>query len=99
MACDLATDPGENEEEYQSYLLHERAIFGQIVMEYGGFTLENAHRAAMKQYPYQKPGPHRGLVFHDPPWHWAMLLLYGPEYWHDRPNLWPPPPQYSFDIR
>ncbi len=51
--------------------------------------------AAFKRYPYEAGGtPFRGLVFHEEPWHWAMLTIYGEHYWVERPELVHPPAEY-----
>ncbi|WP_017589657.1 hypothetical protein [Nocardiopsis ganjiahuensis] len=52
-------------------------------------------REAESFYAYQPPGTsHRGLVFHDEPWHWAMIGLKGAYYWRDHPEFAEPPAEY-----
>jgi hypothetical protein len=41
--------------------------------------------------------PHRGLLFHDEAWHWAMLQTAGPQYWVNRPELKQPSAAYRLE--
>jgi hypothetical protein len=46
-------------------------------------------------YVYQSPEePYRGLVFHDEPWHGAMLEISGEHYWISNPKFAQPSNEY-----
>ena len=84
-----------NEKEYADYLAHERHMFAWCLVTHGGFTHATALARAEQRYPYEAPTePHRGLVFHDEAWHWAMLTLFGEQYWRSRPELQSPSADY-----
>lgn len=38
--------------------------------------------------------PYRELVFHDGPWHWAMLKVHSVLYWLAHPDLAKPSAEY-----
>ena len=83
------------EEEYTRYLESERRAYAWVMRTYGGMSADQAREEAEGFYVYQPPGtPHRGLVFHDEPWHWAMLGLKGAYYWADHPEFAHPPAEY-----
>ncbi|MGF1430988.1 hypothetical protein [Kitasatospora sp. LaBMicrA B282] len=88
-------DPEWPEDEYLRCLRGERARYAWVLCTYGGMTSAQADAEAAAFYPYELPGaPHRGLVFHDEAWHWAMLGLRGDYYWGDHPDLAQPPAAY-----
>ncbi|MEU6864666.1 hypothetical protein ABZ924_15515 [Streptomyces sp. NPDC046876] len=84
-----------SEDEYVEMLLSGRRAYAWIMQRYGGMGAADAERAAVECYPYE-PGDdyYRLLVFHEEPWHWAMLTLHGPGYVTDHPELVEPPPEY-----
>lgn len=41
--------------------------------------------------------PDTDILFHEPPYYWAMHLFYGKKSrWYLDPTLWPPPEDYNF---
>ncbi|GGU29771.1 hypothetical protein [Lentzea flava] len=84
-----------DEGEYLAYLETERAHFAWVMRHYGGLSEEEARRAAVEFYEYEPPdASHRGFVFHEVAWHWAMEhLMAGCDYpyWHTHPVPEPPP--------
>jgi hypothetical protein len=75
------------EEEYLASLEHERHMFAWCLVQHGSFTPEAAAQKALDFYQYEPPEEeHRGLVFHDEAWHWAMLGI-SPRYWRTHPEL------------
>ncbi|KAB8161211.1 hypothetical protein FH609_003450 [Streptomyces sp. 3MP-14] len=83
------------EADYVAYLEAERRRYAWVMRRHGGRTPERARAAALAHYPYEPAdAPHRGLVFHDEAWHWAMLEIHGHAYWSERPDLERPPPEY-----
>nr|WP_229295593.1 hypothetical protein [Stenotrophomonas maltophilia] len=52
---------------------------------------------ARQRYPDQSPGREyeHALIFHDEPWHWAMLHVKGEGYWHRHPELAQPSLDYE----
>lgn len=88
-----AADGGEV--EYLEYLRAERARYAWALRTHGGVPAAQADEAAERRYPYEPPdAPHRGLIFHDEAWHWAMLELEGEDYAVLRPELVAPPEAY-----
>ncbi len=76
-----------SEQEYLSYLESERDLYAWTLIRYGNYSEADARTAARDFYQYQPPdAPHRGLVFHDEAWHWAMLKIFGPQYWKIHPE-------------
>jgi hypothetical protein len=84
------------EREYVEYLDHERHLFAWCLSIYGGLSQPVALARAEDFYRYEPAaiGPLRGLVFHDEAWHWAMIELFGQQYWQARPELESPPADY-----
>jgi hypothetical protein len=81
-------DVWDDEAEYTRYLDNERRLYALALADYGGIAPDQAEREALERYPYEPPGaPHRGLIFHDLAWHWAMIRLHGHGYWRRRPEL------------
>ncbi|MDG4864443.1 hypothetical protein P8605_40490 [Streptomyces sp. T-3] len=84
-----------SEAEYVACLEGERRCYAWVMRQYGGMPPDRARAAALESYPYEpSTEPHRGLVFHDEAWHWAMLTLHGSGYWAAHPELADPPPEY-----
>ncbi len=83
-----------NEGYYLRYLNHERQYFARALVEAGGFDEADAAREALFRYPYEPPNPDRGGVFHDLPWHWAMIRLHGHCFWMSKPELTYPPENF-----
>ncbi len=76
------------EEEYNVYLEAERILFAWCLEKYGNYDSATARDEALLFYKYEsKTIPHRGLVFHDEAWHWAMLKIFGENYWKKHPEL------------
>ncbi|WP_067673757.1 hypothetical protein [Nocardia miyunensis] len=83
------------EGEYLDYLWGERHRFAWVMRRYGGLAQVEAESSALRRYPYeQADAPHRGLIFHDEAWHWAMLGIHGERYAHEHPELAQPPAEY-----
>ena len=85
-----------DEKEYVEYLDHERHLFAWCLCLYGGTSQADARVRAEAFYPYESAatGSLRGLVFHDEAWHWAMLKIFGEQYWQARPELESPSVDY-----
>jgi len=85
-----------DEKEYVEYLDHERHLFAWCLSIYGGISQADARARAEELYRYESAatGPLRGLVFHDEAWHWAMLKIFGEQYWQARPELESPSVDY-----
>jgi hypothetical protein len=89
-----------DEHEYLASLEHERHMFAWCLVEHGGWTQEAAARRAREAYPYQPPDyEHRGLVFHDLAWHWAMLTIFRDSYWRAHPELADATEEYHAESR
>ncbi|MFD7686939.1 hypothetical protein [Streptomyces sp. NPDC059781] len=85
-----------SEAEYLDHLHAERRAYAWVMRHYGGLTPAQATEAALEWYPYEPEGrAHRGLVFHDEAWHWAMLAIHGDRYTLDHPELVHPPSAYE----
>lgn len=80
-----------SDEEYGDYLLVERRSYAWALVNYGNFSQEIAEQMAIDFYRLE---PRNELVFHDQAWHWAMLKIFGPQYWINRPDLLTPPAGY-----
>ena len=77
-----------DEQEYVSYLEHERHMYAWCLIKYGNLSPSDAHKSASTFYSYEPANaPYRGLVFHNEAWHWAMLHIFGETYWISRPDL------------
>ena len=74
--------------EYLRYLAGERHMFAWTLRRYGGLSAQAAKQRALEFYP-QEPlaNEYRWLVFHDSAWHWAMIDVFGEQYWIARPDL------------
>lgn len=84
------------EEEYLQDLADGRLDFAWILENVGNYSAETAKAEALERYPYQPPeDKYRWLIFHELPWHWAMLHLYGEGYWHTYPHLQEPSDEYK----
>lgn len=72
-----------SEDEYVRYLRAERRRFAWVMEHHGGLSQTEARAAALERCPYEaSDDPHRGLIFHDEAWHWAMLRIHQNEpYW------------------
>ncbi|MFI9552094.1 hypothetical protein [Nonomuraea endophytica] len=87
--------PTWSEDDYAACLQDERRRFTWVMRQHGGLTLAAAEEAALQRYPYEADGmPHRGMIFHDEAWHWAMLKIYGGNYTIDHPELAMPSADY-----
>jgi hypothetical protein len=83
------------EGEYLEYLWGERRRFAWVMRRYGGLAQVAAELSALRRYPYEVSGaPHRGLIFHDEAWHWAMLRIHGDGYAREHPGLAQAPAEY-----
>jgi len=86
-----------DEADYVRYLNHERQFFARALVEFGGYNAAQADREALERYPYEPANPDRGWIFHDSPWHWAMIRLHGNCFWASQPDLTQPPHDYWED--
>ncbi|WP_257385202.1 hypothetical protein [Tahibacter caeni] len=85
----------QDETGYAEYLKHERLLFAWCLQTFADTPAAEAQEAAGTFYEYEPASaPHRGLVFHDEAWHWAMLHIFGPFYWISRPALELPSAEY-----
>jgi hypothetical protein len=83
------------EAEYLDLLRSERRAYAWVMHHHGGMSLSASRAAAMESYPYEPADhPHRGLVFHDEAWHWAMSRIHGQRYSVEHPELADPSPEY-----
>lgn len=67
------------------------------LVQYGGISLEEArHLLESKRLCDADTAYQQMLLFHEPPYYWAMELLYADKnpQWHLDPKLWPPPQEY-----
>lgn len=77
-----------SEAEYTAHLRDERHLFAWCLIKYGAADPVEAQNTAEGRYPYEAANePHRGLIFHDEAWHWAMLHLFGEGYWLAHPDF------------
>lgn len=77
-----------DEKEYARYLNHERHMFAWCLVVHGGVSEPLSRSQATEFYPFESATePQRGLVFHDEAWHWAMLRVFGEQYWQTRLEL------------
>jgi len=76
------------EKDYIEYLAHERHMFAWCLVTHGGVTRVAAQTQAEARYPFEiATEPFRGIIFHDMAWHWAMLALFGEQYWLSHPEF------------
>lgn len=81
-------NPWQNEAKYLQCLNEERKMYAWCLTKYGDYSPEKAHQEANEFYEYEpKEDEYRGLVFHDNAWHWAMLKIYGEQYWIKHPEM------------
>ncbi len=87
------------ESEYIQYLHHERHMFAWCFVAYGKSSEDDAKKLAEEFYYYEPAdvGELRGLVFHDEAWHWAMLKIFGGQYWIKFPHLESVPTDYRIE--
>jgi hypothetical protein len=86
------------EEEYLKYLNDERKLYAWVLKNYGNFDADTARTEANEFYNFEERGTsHRGLVFHDLAWHWAMLKIHGEQYWLNEPGLETPSEDYELE--
>jgi hypothetical protein len=70
-------------------------MFAWCLVAFAGIAPHEAESAALSFYAYeQSTDTHRGLVFHDEAWHWAMRRIIGERYWVARPDLERPSSAY-----
>jgi hypothetical protein len=86
----------EDESEYLAQLAEERHLYKWCLMKYAVIDCDSAEKESIEFYPYEETEVHiRGLVFHDEAWHWAMLRVYGENYWVKNPGLEKPSIEYE----
>lgn len=84
-----------DEAKYVDCLEGERRAYAWVMEHHGGMPPKEAVAAALEWYPYEPPGTsHRGLVFHEDSWHWAMQAIHGQWYATEHPELAYPSPEY-----
>ena len=87
--------PDWSEDEYVQYLQDERRRYAWVMQRHGDLDATRAEKASVERYPVEaSDAPHRGLVFHDEAWHWAMRDIHGDEYWISHPHLVEPSADY-----
>jgi hypothetical protein len=92
----VADGTGWSEDDYVQYLQGERSRFAWVMQHYGHLDAVQAEMAALQRYPFEaRNAPHRGLIFHDEPWHWAMREIHGDDYWIRHPHLVERPSEYE----
>ena len=92
--CELLS--GVDEEYIAQAVLWCQDIVNCLV-RYGGKTREEAERLVASSYIPEFLVEDVGYVFHEIPYYWAMVLLYGrsnPQWYKDK-KLWPPPHDYG----
>ncbi|MBN3067598.1 hypothetical protein H5A34_00800 [Pectobacterium brasiliense] len=84
-----------DEEDYLAQLRRERHLFRWCLITYAAIPADAATAKAADLYGYQPPGTlNRGLILHDEAWHWAMLDMFGEQYWLNKPEYLTPSPRY-----
>lgn len=77
-----------SEIEYKLQLEEQRHMYAWCLYNIGGYSLNEAKIKASEFYKYEPASEqHRGLIFHDDAWHWAMLFLKGEQYWIENPEF------------
>ncbi|WP_108269989.1 hypothetical protein [Stenotrophomonas maltophilia] len=84
-------------EDFTNEIEDSRHLFAWCLVHYGQVPEALALEQARQRYPDQSPGRdyEYALIFHDEPWHWAMLQVAGEGYWHRRPELAQPSLDYE----
>jgi hypothetical protein len=96
----MAWNEPEDETEYLEYLEHERHMLAWSLVRYSGLSLDVAAQEAMSFYSYESASdPHRGLVFHDQAWHWAMPRVHGEFYWKSDREREAPSAEYQAESK
>jgi len=86
----------DDEKEYLAQLKQQRHMYQWCLREIGKLSETEARVQAKQFYKYEsQSGEHRTLVFHDDAWHWAMLKIYGENYWVEHPELAEPSSDYE----
>ena len=89
-------DKAVTEEEYIELLESERKSYAWTLVKYGDSTNAQAKEIAESFYTYEPiSDEHRGLVFHEEAWHWAMIRIKGEQYWLSYPELLEPSQDYN----
>lgn len=81
------------ENEYVAAIAHGRHMLAWTLVRYGGVPANEAESQAREFYKYEPAETRDLLVFHDEPWHWAMLGV-EPLYWQVMPELASPTNEY-----
>lgn len=84
-------------EDFTTEIEDSRHLFAWCLMHYGQIAEELAIERARQRYPDQTAGHEyeHALLFHDEPWHWAMLHMKGEGYWQQHPELAQPSLEYD----
>ncbi|UXB35774.1 hypothetical protein [Stenotrophomonas maltophilia] len=84
-------------EDFATEIEDSRHLFAWCLVHYGQVPEAQALEQARKRYPDQNPGREyeHALIFHDEPWHWAMLHVKGEGYWQQHPELAHPSLHYE----
>lgn len=84
-------------EDFATEIEDSRHLFVWCLVRYGQVPEALAIEQARQRYPDQAPGCEyeHALIFHDEPWHWAMLHVLGEGYWHQNPELAQPSLAYD----
>ncbi|VUL74801.1 hypothetical protein [Stenotrophomonas maltophilia] len=84
-------------EDFTTEIEDSRHLFAWCLVRYGQIPEALAIEQARERYPDQAAGHEyeHELLFHDEPWHWAMLHLLGEGYWHQNPELLQPSLEYD----
>ncbi len=84
-------------EDFTTEIEDSRHLFAWCLVRYGQVPEVLALEQARKRYPDQSRGREfeQALIFHDEPWHWAMLHVEGEGYWRWRPEREQPSLDYE----
>ena len=75
-------------EDFTTEIEDSRHLFAWCLVHHGQVPEAQALEQARKRYPDQSPCREyeHALIFHDEPWHWAMLHMKGEGYWQQHRN-------------
>ena len=98
MSITIYTPNFDDAKELQSY---KREI-SLCLVRYGGLSEAEARQKVATDHLFEvKNETQLMLIFHEYPYYWAMMMLYGQNnpLWYQDPKLWPPPDDYEEWLR